>query len=96
MKTLENLIDEHRKAYRLLETLPCSDESGQASDEIAQSLSLACDGLTRCERAIMRYRPTNADQARLKVKEIKAFGFMTGIEPSQEDIDALIHGMLWD
>ena len=44
---LENLINEHRKAYQLLEALPCSDESGQYSDESAQSLSLACDGLTR-------------------------------------------------
>lgn len=47
-------------------------------------------------QAIMRYRPTNADQASLKVKTIKAFDFMTGIEPTQEDIDALIDGMLWD
>ena len=80
----------------MLEAMPCSDESGQYSDESSQSLSLACDEVTRCEQAIMRYRPSNADQASLKVKTIKTFGFMTGLEPTQEDIDALIHGMLWE
>ena len=44
----------------------------------------------------MRYRLVNAEQARLKVETIKGFDFIDGIEPSQEDIDALIDGMLWD
>ena len=83
---IEPLVERYHQTYAEYTAVDYRNED---------AFSKVCTQLTDCENALMRFRPNNADQARLKVEAMRNF-INTDFALSEEELTALFDGMLWD